>query len=95
MNQQNFIQKLEKYMIQKGDLAVSPAKAANAIGCSNVKELLNAARTLESEGKLIFTKKGNLLSTTACGLFPAKNHFTIAAFFFCQTGKRRCGYLYF
>lgn len=83
MNQQNFIQKLEKYMIQKGDLAVSPAKAANAIGCSNVKELLNAARTLESEGKLIFTKKGNLLSTTACGLFPAKiisqsQHFSFA-----------------
>lgn len=83
MNQQDYVQKLEDYVTQQGDHAAAPAKAANAIGCSTVKELLETARELEAEGKLIFTKKGNLLSTSACGLFPAKivsqsQHFSFA-----------------
>lgn len=83
MNREEFISRLENYIVQQGDRAASPAKVANAIGCSSVKDLLEAAKKLEAEGKLVFTKKGNLLSAAACGLVPARivsqsQHFSFA-----------------
>ena len=71
-NQQKALQKLEEFLKQRGERASTPANAAKAAGCSNVEELLEAARLLEAQGKLVFTKKGNLLSAAACGFYPAR-----------------------
>ncbi len=72
MNQNEWTQALRDYLEKQGDRAVDPAKAAQAIGCGQVKDLLEAARQLEQDGCLVFTKKGNLMSASAAGFCAAR-----------------------